>query len=286
MPRFFPAYYGNPAAMGGASFVGPLDFLSSTRLGNWSCTHRLFASYTGNLCRLRSSASGNPTQDIAPTALGVLDETAVATFKGSDNIFWHTVYDQGTIGINFQQTSISAQPAYSTAQFSGKPSMLFDGTNDGMISNGNFPAASIWWGYAVVRKTATGSNPELWAVTSYPDTNTGYRLLEASGSTMTFNNSGGTTVDGTWANNTNYSYLIKGTSSSSYIKSSAGGTGSSAIPCDIIGGKPSTIGYRNDASAYLTGHIIEWGYFSGTLSSGDEALLWANLNSRFGTPIP
>jgi hypothetical protein len=272
----------------GPTKAAPLDFLANTRLGNWSCTHRLFSDFTGDMVKMRSGAAGNPTQDIGYTAAGILNTDAVDAFKGANNAFWHTVYDQGTIGVDFSQTSISAQPAYSTAQFGGLPSMLFDGTNDGMVSTAVLPAASTWWGYAVVRRLALGVAPELWAVSSFPDSIVAYRLIEAEFGVQTlwFNSGGGTGASIAWPNNADYAFVFTGSASAGTLESSAGGSGSVAFSMSIPGGNISTVGFRRDASAYLNAHLVEWGYFSGTLSAENKALFYANLNSRFGTAIP
>jgi hypothetical protein len=240
------------------------------------------------MVKVRSDAAGNPTQNIGYTAAGVLNTGAVDAFKGANNAFWHTVYDQGTIGVDFSQTSISAQPAYSTAQFGGLPSMLFDGTNDGMISTAAFPVAATWWGYSVVRRLADGGAPELWAVVSYPDSLGMYRLFESpnGGGELYINFPGAYGSPISWPNNADRAFILEASPSRTEIENSAGDSNGVDVNGSIVGGIISTVGFRNDGANYLNAHLVEWGYFSGTVSAENKALLYANLNSRFGTAIP
>lgn len=278
----FPPYrFGNPAAMG-AGFVGPLDGYSLVYA--MSTGRRLLSSWTGNIAKIRSTGAGTPEQDFGAVA-GLLDTAGIATFLGADSGVFKTLYDQTGNGHGLSQSSASKQPAYSATGLNNRPTMLFDGIDDGMITD-NIPAQASWWGY-VVSKPLGGVSAELWALVSYPDS-LSYRLFERSfgGLPLAYNNSGGGSSSITYANGTAYSHVLRGNAGTAYAKSSAGGVISAALDNTIVGGKPSTIGFRNDASAYLNGHICEIVLGTGTLTSQQETDIFTQLNAFWGTPIP
>lgn len=275
--------------MGGASFVGPLDALSTVYAV--STGRRLRSAYTGPIGNIRSTGAGTPNADIGYTGANILDTAAAATLIGADTGVWTTLFDQSGNGINFVQTNASKQPLYEATGFNSKPSAKFDGSDDGMITSANVPAQSTWWGYIVSVALATGTSPELWAIVSFPDTVTGYRLFERTlalnaGQSIYYNNSNSGSSAMIWSNNVNTAHLLKGAAAVRYAKGSSGTTISDTTNNTIVGGIKSTIGYRNDASAYLNGRIVEVALFSGTPTAGQETALWADLNAFWGTPIP
>lgn len=272
----------------GDRFVGPLDAFTAGLAGTWSVARRLLTSYEGALIRVRRS-NDNAEQDIGFTPAGELDAAALASFVGSNSAFVRTVYDQSGNARNFAQTTAANQPRIVNAGVletnEGKPTALFDGVNDGLVSPA-FPALSTWWGYVVVKRLATGSFPEVWALVSYPDSLMHYRLWESTGANIYYNNSTGGSTTIPFANNVTYAQLLKGATSSRYAKSSAGNIISDSATNTIIGGVISTVGFRNDASGYLNGRLSEWALCSGSITSPQEAALWADLNATYSTPIP
>lgn len=77
---------GLPFQRRGASFVGPLDTLSTGIVGAWSVARRLLTSYTGPWLRVRRS-SDNAEQDCTTVA-------SILAFCGAGNGFVVTIYDQ------------------------------------------------------------------------------------------------------------------------------------------------------------------------------------------------
>jgi hypothetical protein len=270
---------------GGAGFVGPLDNMPGTRLGAWSIGYRLFSDYSSYPLKMRIDDFDQTEIFVPFNGDGTTNNDAIETAAGSDSSFYATVYDQSGNGVDFIQTSSSLQPQYGEMWTDGKISMDFAG-GQGLISDGVLPSAATWWGY-IVSLPKGGVSSELWALESYPDAFSTYKLLERAfgGKPLYYNNSGGSSAQITYADDTTYSHLAKGGSALRYLKSSAGGVINDTAN-NSLAGSLSTIGYRNDASAYFTGCIQEWAFFSGTLDSTSEAALWADLNTRWGTPIP
>jgi hypothetical protein len=271
-----------------ASFVGPLDAFTTNLAGTWSVARRLLALWLGALIRVRRSTD-DAEMDIGFTSDGSLDTVALLAFCGVGDGFVVTVYDQSGNGRHFGQATPGNQPRIVNAGVletnEGKPTALFDGVNDGLVSPA-FPALSTWWGYIVSKRLATGSNPELWALASFPDTVAIYRLWESMGGNIYYNNANGSSSAIPFSNNVTYGHLLKGASASRYAKSSAGNTISDSSDNTIGGGIISTVGYRNDNGQYLNGRVSEWALCSGVLDSSAESALWADLNASYSTPIP
>ena len=135
MLPFSPARFGNPAALAGASFVGPLDGYTTNLVGAWSVARRLLASYKGSLVRLRRS-SDNAEQNIGVTAEGLLDQAAITAFVGANSAYVTKVYDQSGASRDYTQTTAAQQPR-----------MVNSGTldtNEGQPAIFNIPASSTF----------------------------------------------------------------------------------------------------------------------------------------------
>jgi hypothetical protein len=96
---------------------------------------RMRSSYTGFALKVRSSAAGNPTQDIGFLPSGVLDTTSLKSFVGSNSGFIETWYDQSGNGRHITQTTLSRQPRIINAGVlergnNGIPAVFFDGGDD------------------------------------------------------------------------------------------------------------------------------------------------------------
>jgi hypothetical protein len=95
----------------------------------------LSSAYTGPLIRVRRS-SDNVERDIFGTFRGDLDLAALTSFVGANSGFVTTWYDQSGTGRHATQATAASQPRIVNAgavdTLGGKPSVVFDGTNDFM----------------------------------------------------------------------------------------------------------------------------------------------------------
>jgi len=95
----------------------------------------LSSAYTGPLIRVRRS-SDNVERDIFGTFRGDLDLAALTSFVGANSGFVTTWYDQSGTGRHATQATAASQPRIVNAgdvdTLGGKPSLIFDGTNDFM----------------------------------------------------------------------------------------------------------------------------------------------------------
>jgi hypothetical protein len=285
--KFTDSRFSGPSA----SFVGPLDAFTANLAGSWSVARRLLSSYTGPLLRVRRSSDDNE-QDIGFADDGSLDTAALLSFCGAGDGFVRTVYDQSGATRDFGQSTAASQPLIVSGGVvdvnEGEPSMLFDGTNDG-LSTTSLPALTDWWGYIVVNPLSGGGPaPEVWALVNFPDSGS-YRLWERipANTPNQFNNSTGAGGTITFPNSTTAAHLLKGGTTLTYAKSSNGDTASTANDNTIVGGISSSVGCRNDGGdTFLHGYITEWAICGGSISAGQESSLWADLNNAYSTPIP
>jgi hypothetical protein len=99
---------------------------------------KLRNAYSGSAIRVRRS-SDNTEQDIGFSS-GNLDTTALTSFCSGTNGFVTTWYDQSGNGYNAIQGTAANQPRIVTSgsvlTTNGKPSALFDGTNDSLDTTG------------------------------------------------------------------------------------------------------------------------------------------------------
>lgn len=112
---------------------------------------KLRTAYAGSSVRVRRS-SDNAEQDIGFSGIN-LDTSSLLSFVGAGNGFITTFYDQSGNGYNMTQGSATSQPQLVTSGIintqNGKPSMLFDGTNDYFaIGSQRFSASQMTSFYA------------------------------------------------------------------------------------------------------------------------------------------
>jgi hypothetical protein len=118
----------------------------------------LRTAYTGDAIRVRR-ASDNTEQDIGFVS-NELDTSALTTFCSGTNGFVKTWYDQSGNGNDASQTTSANQPQIvssgSVLNVNGKPSLLFDGTND-EFSLSSTITTSIYSRFVVLKKQSTAT---------------------------------------------------------------------------------------------------------------------------------
>ena len=148
-----------------ASFVGLLDLYPSASAAY--SLRKLRTAYTGSAIRVRRTDLTE--QNIGFTASGALDTAALLSFVGTgglDNGFVTTWYDQSGNGNNATQTTALNQPqivsAGSLITQNGKPTIQYDGTNDGLNSTitpyATASAISIFYAYSSNLAAAANTN--------------------------------------------------------------------------------------------------------------------------------
>jgi len=150
------------AGGGAAPYVGILDTYTDAAAAY--SVRLLRSAYTGSAIRVRRS-SDNTEQDIGFTALGNLDESALTTFVGANNGFVTTWYDQSGNGRNATQSTAANQPrivnAGTVEKTNGKPSLLFDGSNDTLSAAAFTASLSEFTQFLAVKGTDTTTSNQV-----------------------------------------------------------------------------------------------------------------------------
>jgi hypothetical protein len=119
-------------------FAGLLDSFPSSSAAY--SLRNLDKDYLGPLVRVRRS-NDNAEQDIFGDYYGNLDTVGLKNFVGANSGFVTIFYDQVTPSFNVQQTTAANQPRIINAgvidRQNGKPTLVFDGSNDFLVSNAN-----------------------------------------------------------------------------------------------------------------------------------------------------
>lgn len=143
----------------GASFQGLGDVISLDHY--WGTRAYTAAGIGANVIKLRESG-GNTTQIFTSIAGGGLDLAAIATFKGANNLFVDTLYDQ--VGTNnFIQATQANQPGFALAAIGTLPAITFSkAVPQFMISSANVSAASQPISLSTVSKRNASGSFDIW----------------------------------------------------------------------------------------------------------------------------
>lgn len=107
------------AAAPAITYVGPGDVVSGAT-GWWGLRAYSAATIGVNAIRLREDG-GNTQQDFVTTATG-LDLSAIAAFKGANNLFVVKIYDQVSTA-DFTQATAGSQPAFTLSAIGSLPAI-------------------------------------------------------------------------------------------------------------------------------------------------------------------
>ena len=175
----------------------PLSVNIFAQTSNTYSLRKVISSYTGSAIRVRKDTTGQPEQDIGFLGSGELDTTELKNFLRTRSGFAVTWYSQNN-NQNATQATAANQPRIALNgvidRLSGKPTLLFDGSNDFMsAASFNNNAVSIYTvflrtggsqlGVVLLRKGFTSNN-----TLEYVMRNQGSNFLEALASV------GGTTT--------------------------------------------------------------------------------------------
>lgn len=124
-----------PFAPPPAAFQGAGNIVGSAT-GWWGLRAYTSASIGANAVRLRESG-GNTEQDFATIAGGGLNLAAIATFKGANNLFVRTLYDQ--VGTKHaEQLTNADQPQFILSGAGSKPVIRFSSPSSRLDTAGAF----------------------------------------------------------------------------------------------------------------------------------------------------
>jgi hypothetical protein len=138
--RLLSAHYATVGTNGRASYLVTYSEVSTSFLlddfSEYQAAYslrKLRSTYTGDAIRVQR-ASDSALQDIGFDSNGELDTTSLLAFAAGGTLTVRTWYDQGGLGYDCIQSSVSAQPTIvasgQTVTVNGKPAVDFDGTSD------------------------------------------------------------------------------------------------------------------------------------------------------------
>jgi hypothetical protein len=126
----------------------PLSVNIFAQTSNTYSLRKVISSYTGSAIRVRKDTTGQPEQDIGFLGSGELDTVSLKSFLNARSGFAVTWYSQNN-NQNATQATAANQPRIALNgvidRLSGKPTLLFDGSNDFMsAASFNNNAVSIY----------------------------------------------------------------------------------------------------------------------------------------------
>lgn len=285
--RVVGAEGGSGPVAAGVGYSGPGDLESGALLFGGLRAYSQ-ATAGSNAVRLRRDGLSPGEQDFTTLANGSLDVAAIAAFKGADNLFVRTLYDQTGQGRHFEQSNSTLQPKLLLAQLGAYPVMDFDGTQF-LQWTSNITQAQPVSAIAVSKYTAFAGGSGFGAIISSRTSNDAGIWWSAAGGaslevfydspSLLLNLADGGPAINTWGA---LQWAVNGASSvvDANGSSKSGATGT-ANP--LGSGLILWMG-RDDTSTQneLIGQINEFGYWPLAFSAGEIAALNANQRSYWG----
>jgi len=259
-----PYVFGNPAAMGGSSFVGPLDALESqgAQFLYAGSVNRLLTSYTGNAMRLQGNGTGSPEAEIPFLANGQIDLAAAAAIAAQDGgtaafgVNWYT--QAGSFEAT--QTSAASRMKFSTAL--NTKGGWGDGSAASTFFNINLGSVSFPFYVSAVVKTVNSTSNRVLLGTSASSSNRYMRTVSGA-----MQQNWGTSLNGTAGEVSDglhvLGFLANGSSSKHFLDGSLlltgnAGTTQNTMTSGRIGGSGSAIWLNTAGNA-----IFEMVIFNG-----------------------
>jgi len=253
-----------------SSYVGPGDVVGGATAW-WGLRAYSNANIGTNCVRLREDG-GNTEQDFVTMLNGGLDLAAIAAFKGANNLFVVTLYDQSGSGNNLTQATAGLQFPFTLNGLGSLPIMQL--SSDELVSInsivGNQPATIT----AVANSDALSSQGSLFLGAS-----TSHQLgSHASAVNQAFIYAG-SSVSTAASDNTWHAIqgVINGASSdinvdgSSNVVNAGAGTFNGTVAIGGVGvGQP------------YAGGLVEIGYYQTAFSGGQSSAMSANQHTYWG----
>ena len=184
---------------------------------------------------------------------------------------------------NHFTSSGTARPTFKTNRINGRPSVLADGVDDGMILS-SFASKSAWTVMFVGCLVTYTGVVNILSVDDY-DPDGSYFLLQQSGvDTANVNaNPGAINQVGSPAG-TKRAFALTGNSTTGTIRASDDTSGSSSA--NYSKALANMRLFRRGDGLYANYEISELFFYPSVLSSADRLTIWTYFNARYGTAIP
>lgn len=268
-----------PAA--GGTYTGPGDIIAFSSY--WGLRAYSNATIGNNVIRLRESG-GNTEQDFVSIAGGGLDLAAIATFKGANNLFVVTWYDQ--VGSNnVTQSTTGLQPAFTLSGLGSLPIVAFTRSSNTRLVRAN-AAATISQPatfYSVVRNTDStgGFYGSTWLGVGNSNATMGTGFNTGNAFVLEHEAINNIQVSNSLNNWHTVQALFNGASSAIVSNAGTPATGTLSTTAPVSTSFSLNIGaYNNGGSAFL-GEMMEIGVIAANASSNASAL-HTNASTFYG----
>jgi len=224
--------------------------------------------------RFRSAALAPPV----PGPVIWLDANQEA-FADGDAVAQFT--DRSGSGNHFTSSG-TARPTFKTNRINGRPSVLADGVDDGLLLS-SFASKSAWT-VMFVGRLASSASACIVAVDDYrPDAS--YFLFQQSAPTVAnVNASAAGIYQVVSAVGEAKAFAITGNSTTGTIRASDNTNGSASANFSKASDQMRL--FRRGDGQYANYEISEFLFYPSVLSSADRNTIWTYFNTRYGTAIP
>lgn len=203
------------------------------------------------------------------------------TFANNDLVGQFT--DRSGNGNHFTSSG-TARPTFKTNRINGRPSVLADGVDDGLLL-ASLGAQSAWTVmFAGCLASYTSGAPTIVAVDDYTPDGTYYLFQQSTSTVANVNASMGGVNQVDSRVGTPRAFLINGNSTSSTIRGSDNTSGTTSANFSKAAA-PMRLFRRGDGQ-YANYEICEFFFWPSVLSSSDRSTVWSYFNTRYGTAIP
>lgn len=203
------------------------------------------------------------------------------TFANNDLVGQFT--DRSGNGNHFTSSG-TARPTFKTNRINGRPSVLADGVDDGLLL-ASLGAQSAWTVmFAGCLASYTSGAPTIVAVDDYTPDGTYYLFQQSTSTVANVNASMGGVNQVDSSVGTPKAFLINGNSTSSTIRGSDNTNGTTSA--NFSKASAAMRLFRRGDGQYANYEICEFFFWPSVLSSSDRSTVWSYFNTRYGTAIP
>lgn len=185
---------------------------------------------------------------------------------------------------NHFTSSGTARPTFKTNRINGRPSVLADGVDDGLILS-SFASKSAWTVMYVGRLISTaGTQQNVLSVDDYGPDGTYILWQYDGGSAVVVNASAGALNQCSMSVGTALGYCLRGDATTGNIRSSDNSGNSGSVNYSKASA-PMRLFRRGDG-LYSNYEIAELLMYPSNLGTSDRTTIWTYFNTRYGTAIP
>ena len=185
---------------------------------------------------------------------------------------------------NHFTSSGTARPTFKTNRINGRPSVLADGVDDGLILS-SFASKSAWTVMFVgCLASYTSGAPCIIAVDDYAPDGVYYLFQQTTLSVANVNSNAGAINLVTSTVGTAKAFALTGNSTTGTIRASDNTNGSTSA--NYSKALANMRLFRRGDGQYANYEICEFFFYPSVLSSADRNTIWTYFNTRYGTAIP